>query len=270
MANPAGTPIWFELTAADIDAAERFYSAVAGWTVAPSPVAEHGGYRIAAARDGDGIAGLMTPPPGAPAMPGWSVYFAADDVDAAAERVRALGGQIHFGPMDIPQVGRFAVAADPQGVAFTLMRGSSPEDSRAFRQSGGSDTIGHAVWVELATPDPNAAFGFYGDLFGWTKAGAMPMGPMGDYAFIGTAASASANATGGPGAVMSSALTGAPARWNWYIHVADIDSAISTAKAQGGALIQGPDQIPGGDYSANITDPAGNQIGLVGPRSQEQ
>ena len=66
--------------------------------------------------------------------------------------------------------------------------------------------------------------------------------------------------------VMSSATTGAPARWNWYVHVADIDAAITAAKAHGGALLQGPDPIPGGDYSANVSDAHGCQIGLVGPR----
>ena len=44
-----GTPVWFELNAGDPDAAQAFYEAVAGWHVAPSPMPEHGGYRIGAA-----------------------------------------------------------------------------------------------------------------------------------------------------------------------------------------------------------------------------
>lgn len=257
MANPEGTPIWFELTTPDRDKAQAFYEAVAGWRIAPSPLAEHGGYRIASAADGDGVAGLMTPPPGMAGIPGWTLYFATADVDALAARVQALGGTLFFGPMDIPHVGRFAVVGDPQGIAFSIMKGASPEDSTAFRQA--SDSFGHAVWIELASPDPDAALDFYGQLFGWTKQGAMPMGAMGDYSFIGTESLR-------PGAMMSSVTTGAPARWNWYINVPDIDAAIAAAQDKGGTLLQGPDQIPGGDYSANLMDTQGAQIGIVGPR----
>ena len=260
MTDPNGTPIWFELATPDADGARDFYGAVAGWTIAPSPMAGHGGYLIAATPAGDGIAGIMTPPPEAAGLPGWTIYFGVDDVDAVTVRIAGLGGSVMFGPMDIPHVGRFAVAHDPQGVVFTIMRSDSPERSRAFLPM--ADAMGHGVWIELATPDPEGAFGFYGALFGFEKAGAMPMGDMGDYAFIGRGEDFR------PGAVMSSATTGAPARWNWYVNVPDIDAAVATAQGRGGSLIQGPDQIPGGDYSANIADPGGNQIGLVGPRRE--
>lgn len=258
MAHPDGTPIWFELTTSDRQAAGDFYTAVTGWQVAPSPAAEHGGYLLAGPDAANGVAGIMTPPPGAAAS-GWTVYLACGDVDAAAARVRSLGGSVRFGPMDIPHVGRFVMVADPQGVTFSLMAGRGADESRAFSQQPDGPS-GHAVWIELATPDPDAAFAFYGALFGWERAGAMPMGEMGDYAFIGTAADAR------PGAIMSSATTGAPARWNWYVHVPDIDAAIATAQRRGGTLIQGPDEIPGGDFSANILDPDRHQIGLVGAR----
>ncbi|MBN2972923.1 VOC family protein [Roseomonas aeriglobus] len=271
MANRNGTPIWFELNTPDAAAAADFYAAVTGWRVTPSPMAEHGGYRLASTAGGDAIAGIMTPPPQAPAHGGWSIYFAVDDVDAHAARIRALGGSVSFGPMDIPHVGRFAVVADPQGVVFFIMKGASPDDSQAFRQSGSGDTMGHGVWIELATPDPDAAFAFYGALFGWEKSGAMPMGPMGDYAFIGGTAAGpecAAGETTAPGAIMSSALTGAPPRWNWYVHVPDIDAAIATTQNHGGTLLHGPNQVPGGDYTATIADPHGSQIGLVGPRQE--
>lgn len=259
MANANGTPIWFELNAADANAAQAFYTAVAPWSVAPSPMAEHGGYRIASAPDGDGIAGIMTPPPGAPAGSGWSIYFAVDDTDAFARKVGDAGGSVHFGPMDIPHVGRFAMCTDPQGVDFTIMTGFSAENSRAFVQMEDGSGLGHAVWVELATPDPDAAFAFYGALFGYEKAGAMPMGDMGDYAFI---------AAGDlrPGAIMPSTTTNAPARWNWYVEVADIDAAVATVRSRGGTVLWEPTEIPGGSFSANVADPQGNQIGLVGPR----
>ncbi|KQM21550.1 VOC family protein [Novosphingobium sp. Leaf2] len=259
MTTGSGTPVWFELNVPDTGAAERFYTAITGWSVAQSPVAEHGGYRIASAPDGMPVAGMMTSPPGAPAFGGWAVYLGVDDTDAFAARVKALGGSVNFGPMDIPHVGRFAVCADPQGVVFFIMTGAGEDTSKAFLQMEGGGSLGHAVWIELATPDTDAAFVFYGDLFGWTKAGAMPMGPMGDYAFIGAGAL-------NPGAIMSSTATGAPAGWTWYVEVADIDDAVEAVRANGGAVIQGPDQIPGGNYSVKLVDPQHYPFGMVGPR----
>ncbi|MEH3159026.1 MAG: VOC family protein [Sphingomonas taxi] len=255
MALSDGTPIWFELTTPDQAAAARFYEAVIGWTTQVSPFAEHGGYVIASAPDGDRIAGMMTPPPGAPT--GWSLYVLAHDLDATLAKVATLGGKTVVGPMDIPHVGRFAVIHDDQGIPLSVMQPDGEDPARPFRQD--PDARGHGVWIELATPDPDAAFGFYGALFGWTRQGAMPMGEMGEYAFLGAGETR-------PGAVMSSTLTRAPQQWNVYMLVADIDAAIAAAQAGGGKLIQGPDQIPGGDYSANIIDHAGDQIGLVGPR----
>lgn len=250
-----GLPIWFELATADRAGAERFYPSVIDWTITPSPVAEHGGYGLAAAPDGEAVAGMMAPPPGTSG--GWAIFFGTADLAATLEAARTGGGQVVFGPMDIPEVGAFAVVRDPQGVALHVMQPAGEEEGRPFRQS--ADALGHAVWVELATPDPDGAFAFYEALFGWTPQGAIPMGALGDYAFFG-----SAELT--PGAIMSSTLTNAPPRWNCYFLVADIDAALERVEAGGGTRIAGPDEIPGGDFSANILDPAGHALGLVGPR----
>lgn len=259
MSLPDGTPIWFELVTPDPDEAADFYAALFAWDVRASQYAEHGGYRIAHAADGDQIAGIMAPPPAmaTQASTGWSVYFHTADLAGALARAAGLGARIVFGPMEIPRVGRFAKLIDPQGVGLTLLETAEGSEMRPFRQT--ADALGHGVWIELATPDPDGAFAFYGSLFGWEKAGVMPMGPMGDYAFLGAGEAR-------PGAVMSSGLTGAPARWSAYFLVADIDAALAAATA-GGRVTQGPDPIPGGDYSAQILDPHGHAIGVVGPRT---
>jgi predicted enzyme related to lactoylglutathione lyase len=54
--------------------------------------------------------------------PHWSLYFATDDVDASAAQLEKLGGKIYAPPMNLPGVGRFSVAADPQGAELTLFR----------------------------------------------------------------------------------------------------------------------------------------------------
>jgi len=82
MQNADGTPIWFELNTADEAKARHFYAATIGWTIARSPMPEHGAYMIASAPDGAAIAGITTPPPSAPSLSGWSIYFGTNDVDA--------------------------------------------------------------------------------------------------------------------------------------------------------------------------------------------
>jgi len=260
MPMPEGFPVWFELNAPDPEVARTFYEAVMGWRIAPSPMPEHGGYRIAET-EGKPVAGIRRPMAQESGPLGWAVYLATGDVDAACARVAELGGHVRFGPMDIPHVGRFAVVSDPQGVVFALMTVASPGESAAFKPMplGSQATLGQGVWIELATPDPGAALAFYGALFGWEKVGAMPMGGMGEYAFVGRDEFR-------PGAVMSSTATGAPPRWSWYVHVPDIDAALATVRAEGGTVLQGPDPIPGGSYSAKIADPAGAGLGLAGMR----
>ena len=55
--------------------------------------------------------------------PHWLVYFTVEDTDAALEKVKVGGGDVRFGPIDIP-VGRFAVVADQFGAAFAVMQPS--------------------------------------------------------------------------------------------------------------------------------------------------
>ena len=59
--------------------------------------------------------------------PFWSVYFTVNDTDATIEQVKALGGQLMTGPMDI-EPGRFAVLADPQGAMFNVIKFSHPTE----------------------------------------------------------------------------------------------------------------------------------------------
>jgi predicted enzyme related to lactoylglutathione lyase len=67
------------------------------------------------------IGGMMNKPPQmANVPPNWQLYFRVPDVHAAAERVKANGGQIVNGPMELPDGDWIANAIDPQGAAFGL------------------------------------------------------------------------------------------------------------------------------------------------------
>lgn len=259
MTNPTGTPIWFEYLAGDLDAATRFYADVVGWTVADGGMGEVSGmtYLVATAPDGDAVAGMMAhPDPGA--SPTWLVYFGVEDVDAAVQAMTGAGAAVQMPPTTMEGVGRMAMLADPQGAPFYVMRGASEEDSRAFLDHRQGDVTGHGVWVELAAPDDKAAIAFYTAQLGLTQAGAMPMGPLGDYSFI------QAGDTG-IGAIMP-VVMGARPGWKVYFGTDDIDAAVRRIQAAGGKVLQGPDEIPGGVYSVDAEDHAGARFGFSGPR----
>jgi predicted enzyme related to lactoylglutathione lyase len=114
--NEPGAFSWSELLTDDTAGARAFYPAVFGWTFD-----ETDGYTEWKV-DGRSVAGMMARPPGMPAEvpPLWMVYFAVDDVDAAAARIPELGGTVAAPPMDIPQ-GRFAVVEEPCGAVFQII-----------------------------------------------------------------------------------------------------------------------------------------------------
>ena len=59
--------------------------------------------------------------------PNWAVYFSVEDLDAAVEKVKTLGGAVHIPQTDIPNVGRFSVIGDPQGAVITMIQMNQPE-----------------------------------------------------------------------------------------------------------------------------------------------
>jgi predicted enzyme related to lactoylglutathione lyase/uncharacterized protein YbaA (DUF1428 family) len=256
--NQPGDYIWYELLTTGAEAAQKFYASILPWTFSDSGQAGMD-YRIIDAGE-NSIGGLMpiTPDMAANgARPVWLGYIAVEDVDATVAEIQKRGGRLQMPAMDIPMVGRIAMVADPQGAPFYVMKPKGEGKSLAFADD--CPRVGHCAWNELHTPDQPAAWTFYGELFGWKKDGEMSMGPLGQYEFI--------RHGGVIGAMMPSAAVQGGPRWNQYFRVEDIDVAKSAVEAGGGKVVQGPDEIPGGDFSMNCVDPQGALFGLVGKRA---
>jgi len=120
---PPGTPghvMWHELMADDGEAAFDFHAALFGWTKgAPIDMGPMGTYQLFA-HGGRDIGGMMTRPKEMP-MAAWSYYVAVEAIDAAADRVRAAGGQVINGPMEVPGGAWIVNCIDPQGAMFSLV-----------------------------------------------------------------------------------------------------------------------------------------------------
>ncbi len=248
-----GKFVWYDQMSNDLAGAEKFYSKVVGWDLAPNTMNAQT-YTLLKAGD-DMIGGLMPIPPEAMgAKPAWMGYIAVDDVKAYADKVKAAGGAIHRPATEIPNVGTFAVAGDPSGAGFLLFKGNGD-------QAPSHDPMkpGHIGWHELHGGDPEKSFAFYSGLFGWTKGEALNMGAMGTYQIFTTKGQQS-------GGMMKKMEQEPAPHWLYYINVDAIDAAQARVKSAGGQVINGPMQVPGGSWIINGLDPQGAMFALVAPK----
>jgi uncharacterized protein len=252
MSKLHGRFVWHELMTSDTSAARAFYGPVAGWNMTDVPMPGMT-YTILAAGQTQ-VGGLMAIPPDCAGMkPFWSGYIAVDDVDADAARLKRLGGKVCKEPADIPNVGRFAVVADPQGAVFNLFKSNTagvPDPAM---------TPGRFNWNELHSTDWLAAFEFYRDMFGWQKGDSVDMGAMGVYQLFTVDGI-------GCGGMFNSPAAKDRCYWLFYTGVDDIDAAAGRVKAGGGAILNGPQQVPGGMWIIQATDPQGGMFALLGPK----
>ena len=261
-AKPQGSFIWYELMTSDPAGAKRFYDQVVGWNIdanaMPGPVE----YRMIGRSDGGQAGGVLTLTDEMAqfgARPVWLGYIHVEDVDSTVASIEQVGGKVQMPATDLP-VGRIAMVADPQGAPFYIMKPIPP----AGQENKQSDVFSvdqpqHVRWNELMTSDPDGAIQFYTSHFGWTQEGEMSMGDMGAYRFLqhnGVAI----------GAVMGKTPDMPVSLWNYYIGVDDIDRAVEAINAGGGKILNGPMEIPGGEFALNGMDPQGAAFGLVGPR----
>lgn len=256
--NPTGDFIWYELMTPDPGAAKAFYDAVVGWDIEPQPAGEMD-YRMIRRSDGGHAGGVLRITPemtSEGARPTWLGYINVADVDDCVASIERSGGK-NLMTHDIPDVGRIAMVADPQGAPFYVMKPIPPRGDFNGRSDVFSrDAQQRVGWNELATSDQKAALDFYTSRFGWTKGEAMPMGEMGDYRLL-------SHHDLPIGAIMTKAAN-RPARWRFYFRVPDVDSAKSAIEAGGGTVMHGPVEVPGGDRILIATDPQGAEFALVG------
>jgi uncharacterized protein len=253
MTTMTGRFVWHDLMTTDVEGAKAFYTEVIGWTISKW---ERGEYWMWAAEGEQTIGGVMALPEeaqkmGAPSH--WLSYIAVEDVDALVAKAEGLGARVHVRGRDIPNVGRFAVLADPQGASFALFKSL---------RADGEDTTDkplHFGWAELNTTDYESAWKFYSELLGWKATSEMDMGPeLGKYFMFGT----TDKSMGG----MSNAanMMKAPAHWMQYVNVTDLDATLKRTADKGGRVLNGPMEIPGGMRIAQCMDPQGAMFAVLG------
>jgi uncharacterized protein len=121
LVNEPGALCWNELITGDRERAAAFYAAVIGWS---SKTNQMGPMTYTEFKSGERtIAGMLEM---AGVMPHWNVYFAVADADVTVATAAGLGASVLQSVMDLPDVGRFAILADPQGAAFSVIQIAQP------------------------------------------------------------------------------------------------------------------------------------------------
>jgi len=244
--------IWYDLMTPAMDGAQDFYSKVLGWTIIDAGMPD-GNYRLLNVGK-DAVGGMMgfRPEDDKNVPPFWSGYIHTPDVGAAAKQAVKLGGSIFKEPEIIPGTVEFAILLDPSGAMFNIMRplrdGAAPQFA-----PGTPGTMG---WHELLSGNWAEAWEFYHGMFGWEKHQAMEMGPVGTYQTFGLAGVSF-------GGMMTKRAEMPRAYWNYYWNVASCAAAAKAVTAQGGSIMFGPMQVPGGSWIVNAIDPQGGMFAFT-------
>jgi predicted enzyme related to lactoylglutathione lyase len=245
---PAGTPCWVDLGVGDIGRARAFYGGLFGWDIPEGPP-EAGGYSLCEV-DGRPVAGIG-PKIGPAEMPAaWTTYLASDDADETVSKIKAAGGQVVTEPMDVMDVGRMAVAADPGGAVFGVWQ------ARAHTGAQLANEPGSLAWNENMSRDFDANKAFYRAVFGYDY------GDLSSDGFKYATAELDGRPVGGIGELDPNLPPEVPANWAAYFGVADVDAAVARAAELGGSVVRPAWNTPYGRMAV-LADDQGAVFAIV-------
>jgi predicted enzyme related to lactoylglutathione lyase len=243
----AGTPAWFDLMTPDLEGARKFYGELFGWTFLVGP-AEMGYYTMCRLGDAN-AAGMALRDKNAPFPSAWSIYFKSTDINASAEAVKANGGQVMMGPVDVSGEGHMVVCLDPTGAAFGFWQDGRHTGAHV------ADEPGAMTWADVYTRDGAKAQDFYAKVLD-CEAKKMP-GGMEYWTLEKNGAPKS-----GVMHMDDKFPKEIPAHWAVYFAVKDTDASVELIKKNGGKLNMGPFDSPYGRI-AIVSDPFGATFTII-------
>jgi len=240
-----GRFIWRESMTQNADKTQKFYGALFGWTFDTGAT---GGEYIHIKNAGKPIGGVMQMPKDKSHVPThWESYVKVRDVDACIAAAQKLGGKAHWGPMDVPNVGRMSGILSFDGAALSIMAPSQPDQPRDSERP----PVGTFCWETLTTGDVDRSKTFWTTVLGWTTSSgagqptfAVGEGPTNMVADIQTAQG------------------GVPPNWLTFVVVAELEASCAKAAELGGKVVMPATPIPNMGRMAVITDDQGSAIGL--------
>ncbi|MFJ8884676.1 VOC family protein [Streptomyces sp. NPDC102402] len=253
----ASAPCWVHLVTRDLEDAQRFYSAVLGWTFRPGPL---GREFVMARSEGVPVAGIGAVASAYQVAVAWMPYFSVRDADVVSDRIRERSGTVGVGPLTVGQ-GRAVLAADRDGASFGVWEWTGRAATLAP-----SGNRAHA-WLRLRTRDAFDAAIFYGEVLGWES------GEPGGCEVAYVKEEVLVRCNGRPLARISSgAVEAAPdpqVRPHWQVQfpVADVGATVLAAERGGGTLMERRTVQHGSE--ATLRDPDGGLFTVTDVRSPE-
>lgn len=245
-----GKWVWHELLSTDPDRAAAFYATVFGWTIVRRGGGERA-YRLARL-DGRPVAGLLRIADGRdgrrPASR-WIGLMSVADVDAAIDRVVADGGTRLVAPTLQLGRGRVALAADPEGAPFGLIRSLDGDPPDAV------PVAGDWAWVELWARDGARMAAWYRGLGGYVTRRLSTRDDRDEW-LLAHGEQPRAGIVERPETVRSSA-------WLPYLRVAELATSIAAVRTAGGRVLLEPSVRHRGGRTAIVEDPTGAPFGMV-------
>ncbi|MEU6060795.1 VOC family protein [Streptomyces sp. NPDC047097] len=236
-----GAPCWVSLMTRDLDASQDFYASVLGWTFRPARLGDEFSVALSEGRPVAGLGALAGPLQVAVA---WTPYFAVENANQTASRIRERSGTVAVGPVAL-SIGRGALAADREGAVFGIWEGRLMSGWEVWRAA-------NPAWLRLVTRDAFEAAIFYGEVFDWAcgRPGCVDVEYAQEEVVLRSAGHVVARLNSG-------ALEAAPdpairPRWQVHFPVRDVDACVEAAVRNGGAV---PDHTPG--RVATLRDPDG-------------
>ncbi|MFE3323669.1 VOC family protein [Streptomyces sp. NPDC059176] len=236
--------------ARDLHAAEAFYGAVFGWEFRPTRLGEE--FSVAF-HEGAPVAGIGALAPRLSVPVAWTPYFAVDDADATASRIRERSATVAVGPLSFG-TGRAALAADRDGAIFGIWQGRVIPDWSVGRDKA-------PAWLELRTRDAFDAAIFYAEVLDWAceLPGCCEVTYEDDHVVLRHGGDTVARLSGG--AVEAAPDPHVRPRWHVYFYVPDIETAVRTAVRLGGSTVA--PTMPGSCGRVTLRDPDGGLFTLT-------
>jgi len=242
-----GTPSWVDHATKDLASSSAFYAALFGWEA--DDQGEDMGHYTINRKAGSSVAGDMaTMSPEQPCV--WTTYVSVVDADATIELVKQAGGMVFMEPMDVSDIGRMAVFADPTGAAIGLWQ------PKTFIGAELANEAGSLVWNELNSRDLPTAKAFYSKVFGWEPYD-VEMEGMG-YTEVKLGDKTIAGMMAMPDMVPDHV----PSHWLVYFGVEDTDAAVAKATELGATTLVPPTEIPPGRFAV-LSDPDGATFAVI-------
>ncbi|MFF4602875.1 VOC family protein [Streptomyces sp. NPDC001339] len=254
LTTPArGAPCWVSLLARDLQAAQDFYSAVLGWRFRPASLGEE--FSVAFA-DGQAVAGIGALARNLRVAVAWTSYFAVENADETADRIRERGATVAVGPIKLGP-GRAALAADRDGATFGFWEGQT----LAWSVGQGSAP----ACLELRTRDAFEAAIFYAEVFDWAseQPGGCAVTYEDDQVIVHDGTHVVATLRGG--AVEAAPDPRVRPRWHVHFPVDDIEKVVAAAVAAGGTVTPVTPTPDGESVQAVIRDPDGGLFTVTAP-----